>query len=95
MTPLWVTEPVDSVAVTLEATPQPSFAIVTGSLTHSSLLITPLLLAALSSIVDEAKVSFGDPVRQKLRDTVPFAATVTLCDADGAQLRSGADAEAV
>ena len=62
---------VDSVAVTLVATPQPSFAIVTGSLMHSSLLITPLLLAALSSIVEETKSNTGEPVRQKFRVAVP------------------------
>ena len=84
-----------SVAVTPVAIAQPTLATLTATLTHSSRLIAPLLLAPLSSIVDDAKVSFGDPVRQKLRDAVPFAATVTLCDADGAQRRNGADAETV
>ena len=86
---------VASVALTPVATAQPMLATLTASLTHSSRLTAPLLLPALSSIVDEEKVSFGEPVRQKLRDALPFAATVTLCDADGAQRRSGADAEMV
>src|SRR5436305_13849658 len=65
---------VASVALTPVATAQPTLATLTFSFTHSSRLTAPLLLPALSSIVDEAKVRLGVPVRQKLRDAVPFAA---------------------
>ena len=86
---------VDRVAFTPVAIAHPTLATPAESLMHSSLFTAPLLLAALSSIDEEAKVSFGDPVRQKLREAEPFAATVTLWDEDGAQLRSGAEAETV